>query len=68
MSVGVSVGVSRPQNWPTWGDHLLKLRADHPDQLPAQLANLLQSEHGIPTDGRKVKELLQSWDAQQVAA
>jgi hypothetical protein len=27
-----------------------------------QLANLLQAEHGVTTDGRAVKAFLQSWD------
>jgi hypothetical protein len=51
-----------PQNWPNWSDALLQLRADHPDQLPAQLANLLQAQHGITTDGRAVKAFLNAWD------
>jgi hypothetical protein len=51
-----------PQNWPSWSDALLQLRADHPGQLPMQLANLLQAEHGITTDGRAVKAFLKAWD------
>jgi hypothetical protein len=27
-----------------------------------QLANLLQAEHGVTTDGRAVKAFLQAWD------
>lgn len=68
VSVGVSVGVSRGVQAPTWLPELLQLRAQHPHHLPVQLANLLQSEHSIPTDGRKVKETLQAWDAQQSGA
>jgi hypothetical protein len=60
--------VSRPQNWPIWGDQLLQLRTDHPSDLPAQLANLLQSEHGITTNGRTVAKVLQSWEALQKVA
>ena len=52
-----------PPSWPTWSALLLQLRADHPDQLPMQLANLLQAEHGITTDGRAVKAFLKAWDA-----
>jgi hypothetical protein len=60
---------TRPANWPTWGDQLLQLRTDHPDLIPAQLVNLLQSEHGITTNGRTVAKVLQSWDElQEVAA
>jgi hypothetical protein len=52
---------ARP-NCPAWSDALLQLRANHPDQLPAQLANLLQAEHGFITDGRAVKAFLKEWD------
>lgn len=57
-----------PTNWPTYGAALLQLRADHPDQLPAQLANLLQAQHGVTTDGRTVAKLLKAWDEHQPAA
>jgi hypothetical protein len=67
VSSGVS-GVSRPPNWPNWGDQLLQLRADHPDDHPAQLANLMQSEHGTTTNGSTVAKLLQAWDAHQQGA
>jgi hypothetical protein len=61
----LSPPASRPHNWPNWGDQLLQLRADHPHDLPAQLANLMQSEHGITTDGRTVAKVLKAWDAHQ---
>jgi hypothetical protein len=56
-----------PPSCPSWGDALLQLRADHPGQLPTQLANMLQSEHGITTDGRAVKTFLKAWDAEQAS-
>lgn len=56
-----------PPNCPSWGDALLQLRADHPGQLPTQLANMLQAEHGITTDGRAVKTFLKAWDAEQAS-
>jgi hypothetical protein len=64
----LSPPAGRPQNWPDWGDQLLQLRTDHPSDLPAQLANLLQSEHGITTNGRTVAKVLQSWEALQKVA
>jgi P4 family phage/plasmid primase-like protien len=48
-----------PANWPTWGDQLLQLRTDHPGETAHGLACLLQSEHGITTNGRTVAKLLQ---------
>jgi hypothetical protein len=56
-----------PANWPTWGDALLQIRADHPDHLPAQLANLLQARAGIRTDGQTIKGHLKAWDSMEVA-
>jgi hypothetical protein len=64
----LSPPAGRPQNWPNWGDQLLQLRTDHPDLIPAQLVNLLQSEHGITTNGRTVAKVLQSWDELQEVA
>ncbi|MEY2643494.1 MAG: hypothetical protein RLZZ611_143 [Cyanobacteriota bacterium] len=48
-----------PPDSPTWGADLLALKAEHPDHLPAQLANLLQARHGVSTTGKAVKEFLQ---------
>lgn len=59
--------IPTPPNWPTWGDALLQLRAEHPNALPAVLANLLHARHGVTTDGRTVKALLKSWGETQAS-
>ncbi len=51
-----------------WLPLVLQLRQANPSALPIQLANLLQSEHSINTDGRTVAKVLQSWDQLQKEA
>lgn len=47
--------------------HLLAIHAANPGLLPTQLANLLQLEHGITTNGKRIREVL-DWHDQQAAA
>jgi hypothetical protein len=49
----------------SWLPLVLKLRQANPGDLPTQLANLLQAEHGISTTGQQVREQLEAWDRQQ---
>jgi hypothetical protein len=62
---GVSPGVSPPLDGcpPPWASDLLRLRADLPAAQVSQLANLMQSRHGVTTDGRTVAKLLRSLDS-----
>jgi hypothetical protein len=68
----VSVSPEHPKigipNWPTWGDHLLKLRAEHPTAHPNELAIQLDPDGSQKISGRRVKELLQNWDGLQEVA
>jgi hypothetical protein len=60
VSPAVSPAVSPP---PAWLPDLLALRAERPNDHANQLANLLQSRHGIVTTGKSVRSLLQSLDS-----
>jgi hypothetical protein len=43
---------------------LLAIREANPGLLPSIYANELMAQHEICTDGRTVKALLKTWDAQ----
>ncbi len=55
----VPVSVSIHHKKPAWLPHLLALKAEHPDHLPAQFANELMARHGVMTSGRTVRGLLE---------
>ena len=55
--------IPNPSGTPAWLPDLLALRAERPDDHANQLANLLQSRHGVATTGKTVRSLLQSLDS-----
>jgi hypothetical protein len=64
----VPVSVSPHQKRPAWLPHLLALKAELPDYLPAQLANELMARYGVNTNGRTVRYVLEQYAASAPAA